>query len=105
MTSANRSAGRQRVWDFGERLAVRKRRRSPEREALVAKTSCSSWEAGGLRDASEVSQGPGTGRQTRGPEGAGCQFAEVGVGARKGKDVGASFGKMLQPGLRMLEMV
>lgn len=64
------------------------------------------WELGGwgLGDASEVSQGPGTGAAERELEGAGCwsQFAEGIVGARKGKDVGAGFGEMLQPGLRML---
>lgn len=86
---------------------MRKRRRSPKRDALVAKTSCGIWGGGGgwgLGDASEVSQGPGTGQQARGLEGAGCwsQFAEGGVGARKGNDVGASFGKMLQLGLRIL---
>lgn len=48
-TSANRPGGRWRVWVLGERLAARKRRRSPEREALVAKTSCRSQpRAGGL---------------------------------------------------------
>lgn len=64
------------------------------------------WELGGwgLGDASEVSQGPGTGAAERELEGAGCwsQFAEGIVGARKGKDVGAGFGETLQPGLRML---
>lgn len=58
-------------------------------------------EAGGLRDASEVSQGPGTRRQMRGLEGAGCRSSsvEAGVGARKGKDKGAAFEKVLRWGL------
>lgn len=93
MTSANRlgpPVPAERVWGFGERLASRKRRRGPKREALAAKTSCRSWEAGGLRVVSEVSQGLGTGRQMRGLEWAGyrSQFAEPGRGKMPGSVLG-----------------
>ena len=47
-TSANRLASLQNVRGIGERLVARKRRRSPKRDARVAKTSCgghSGWGA------------------------------------------------------------
>lgn len=107
MTSANRPAGLQKVRGIGERLAARKRRRSPKREALVAKTSCGGLEAGGLEGSLGSESGAGHPEANKGAGGAGCrsQVAEVGAGARKGKDVGVSFGKVLQTGLRMLEMI
>lgn len=59
MTSAHRPAGLQKVRGIGERLAARKRRRSPKREALVAKTSCGGLEAGGLEGSLGSESGAG----------------------------------------------
>lgn len=49
-------------------------------------------EAGGLRDASEVSQGLGTGRQMRGLEGAGCRsVCRGGCWSQEGERRGGHF--------------
>lgn len=65
----------------------------PREESWWPRHPVGGREAGGSRDASEVSQGAGHWGQLRRLEGAGCrsQFAEAAVGARKGKDRGGQF--------------